>query len=65
MPLKDRDILNTALKSAALIVGDYLEPGSPKDAVVTIKRLIEVLEDPKLSAAIERVERGHGLRVVK
>jgi hypothetical protein len=63
--MKDRDIVTTALKNAALIVGDYLEPGHPKDPVATIKRLIEVLEDPNLSAAIVRVERGQALKVVK
>jgi hypothetical protein len=48
MPLKDRDIVSTALKSAALIVGDHVEPGGPKDPVVTIKRLIEVFGRSKI-----------------
>ena len=63
--MKDRDIVTTALKNAALIVGDYLERGHPKDPVATIKRLMEVLEDPNLSAAIVRADQGKALRVVK
>jgi hypothetical protein len=40
--MKDQAIVVTALNEAALIIGDYLEPG-PKDPIATINRLIEVL----------------------
>jgi hypothetical protein len=48
-----------------LIIGDYLEPGHPRDPVATINRLIEVLDRQKLVAAITRLEKGYGLKVVK
>ena len=62
--MKDQAIVVTALNAAALIIGDYLEPG-PKDPVATINRLIEVLDNQELAAAIERMEKGYGLKVVK
>jgi hypothetical protein len=61
----DQNVVLTALNEAALIIGDYLEPGHPRDPVATINRLIEVLDDQKLAAAIKRMERGYGLKVVK
>jgi hypothetical protein len=62
--MKDQAIVVTALNEAALIIADYLEPG-PKDPVATINRLTEVLDNQELAAAIERMEKGHGLKVVK
>ena len=41
--MKDQEIVLAALHEAALIVGDYLEPGRPRNPVVTINRLIKVL----------------------
>jgi hypothetical protein len=63
--MKDQDIVLAALNEAALIIGDYLEPGHPRDPVATINRLIEVLDNQELAAAIERVEKRDGLKVVK
>jgi hypothetical protein len=40
--MKDQEVVLTALNEAALIIGDYLEPGIPRDPVATINRLIEV-----------------------
>jgi hypothetical protein len=57
--MRDEAIVTTALNEAALIIGDYLEPGS-RDPVATINRLIEVLDNQKLAAAIERMEKGYG-----
>jgi hypothetical protein len=48
-----------------LIIGGHLEPGLPRDPLATIKRLIEVLDSQELAAAITRMEKGHGLSVVK
>jgi hypothetical protein len=61
--MKDQDLVLRALNKAALIVGDYLEPSHPRDPVVTINRLIEVLDDQKLAAAIKRMENGYGLKL--
>jgi hypothetical protein len=62
--MKDQDIINAALNEAALIIGDYLEPGR-RDPLATINRLIQVLDNQKLAAAIERADKGYGLKVVK
>jgi len=63
--MKDHDIVVTALNEAALIIGDYLEPGLPRDPVATINHLIEVLDNQKLAAAMERIEKEYALKVVK
>jgi hypothetical protein len=42
--MKDRDIVLAALNEAALIIGDYLEPGLPRDPAATIHRLVKVLD---------------------
>jgi hypothetical protein len=63
--MKDQAIVTTALNEATLIISDYLKPGLPRDPVATIKRLIEVLEDQELAAAIMRLEKGVGPRVVR
>ena len=57
--MKDQAIVVTALNEAALIIGDHLEPG-PKDPIATINRLIEVLDNQELAAAIERMEKVTG-----
>jgi hypothetical protein len=63
--MNDQAKIQIALSQAALIIADHLEPGPPRDPLATIKRLIEVLDNPELAAAIKRTERGHGLKVVK
>jgi hypothetical protein len=63
--MKDQDVVLTALNEAALIIGDYLEPGLPRDSVATIKRLIEVLDDQKLAVAMERIDKRDSLKVAK
>jgi hypothetical protein len=39
--------------------------GHPRDPVATINHLIQVLDSQKLAAAITRMEKGYGLKVVK
>jgi hypothetical protein len=63
--MNDQAKIQIALAQAALIIADHLEHGLPRDPLATIKRLIEVLDNPELAAAIKRTERGHGLKVVK
>jgi hypothetical protein len=60
----DQAKIQVALSQAILIIADHFEPGLPRDPVATIKRILEVLEDQELAAAISRTERAHGLRVV-
>jgi hypothetical protein len=52
------------LRLAGQIIGEYLEPGL-HDADETLNRLIAVLDSQDLAGAIGRLEKGHGLRVVK
>jgi hypothetical protein len=63
--MTDQDLILAALNEAALIIGDYLEPGIPRDPVATINRLIEVLDNQKLAAAMERIDKRDSLKVAK
>jgi hypothetical protein len=63
--MNDQATIVVALSQAALIIADHFEPGFPRDPLATIKRLLEVLDNPELAAAIKRTERSNGLRVVK
>jgi hypothetical protein len=49
--MNDQAKIQIALSQAALIIADHLEPGLPRDPWATIKRLIEVLDNPALAAA--------------
>jgi hypothetical protein len=63
--MNDEATILIALNEAAFVIADHFEPGFPRDPMATIRRLIDVLDNPELQAAITRRERGHGLRVVK
>ena len=62
--MTDQELLICTLREAGQIICEYLEPG-PRDADETIRRLIAVLDTQDLALAIDRLEKGHGLRVVK
>jgi hypothetical protein len=62
--MTDQEIVVLALRKANRIIAAYLEPG-PHDADETITQLIAVLDNRDLDRAIEWIEKGHGLRVVK
>jgi len=53
-----------ALRRANRIIAAYLESG-PRDADETITQLAAVLDTQELVRAVDRLEKGHGLRVVK
>jgi hypothetical protein len=63
------ELLIAALRKAGTIIAKYLESGAtlaPTDhAQETIRQLIAALDNEDLARAIERLEKGHGLRVVK
>jgi hypothetical protein len=59
-----RMTLNT-LNEAAHIISAYLESSPPGRAEVTLDRLIELLGNQQLADAVDRLEAGFGLRVVK
>jgi hypothetical protein len=62
--MTDQQLLISTVREAGLIIADHLEAGGPS-ALQTLSRLIAVLDNEDLVRAIERLEKGHGLRVVK
>ena len=62
--MTDQQLLISTLHEVGRIIAETLEPGPP-DAEQTLSRLIAVLDTEDLARAIERLEQGHGLRVVK
>jgi hypothetical protein len=62
--MTDQQLLIAAVRKAGNIIAEHLEPRG-RDAVQTLSRLIEVLDNEDLARAIERLEKVHGLRVVK
>ena len=62
--MTDQEQPISTLREAGQIIDEYIEPG-PRDAEQTLSRLIAVLETQDLARAIERLEKGHGLRVVE
>jgi hypothetical protein len=62
--MTDQQLLISTLRKASRIISEYLEPGS-RDTAETLNRLIAVLDTEDLARAVERLEEGHGLRVVK
>jgi len=62
--ITDQELVLSALRQVGLIIAEHLELGRP-DADETITRLTAVLDTTELADAIDRLERGFGLRVIK
>ena len=62
--MTDQELIFFALRQVGMIVAEHLE-SSKSDADEIITQLIAVLDTEELAAAMNRVERGFGLRVVK
>jgi hypothetical protein len=62
--MTDQELLFSTLREAGRIISEYIEPG-PRDAEQTLSRLIAALDSQDLARAMERLEKGHGLQVVK
>ena len=62
--MTDQELIFSALRQVGLIVAEHLESGA-RDADEAITQLIAVLDTQELADAINRVERGYGLRAVK
>jgi hypothetical protein len=62
--MTDQELVFSALRQVGLIVAEHLEAGA-SDADEVITQLIAVLDTPNLAAAMNRLERGYGLRAVK
>lgn len=61
----DQKLTLDALNGAAHIISEYLESAPPGDPQATLDRLIELLGNQKLADAVDRLEAGFGLRIVK
>jgi hypothetical protein len=61
--MTDQELIFSALRQIGLIVAEQLETGTDADEAIT--RLVTVLDTQELADAMNRVERGFGLRVVK
>lgn len=62
--MTDQQLLISTVREAGQIIADHLAAGGPS-ALRTLSRLIAVLDNEDLARAIERLEKGHGLRVIK
>ena len=62
--MTDQELVLSALRQVGLIIAEHLELGVT-DADETITQLVKVLDTKELADAINRLERGFGLRVVK
>jgi hypothetical protein len=60
-----QQLLISAVRKAGHILAEHIEPGARRDADETIAQLAAVLDNEDLTRALERLEKGHGLRVVK
>ncbi|MGO8913796.1 MAG: hypothetical protein ACLQDM_31355 [Bradyrhizobium sp.] len=62
--MTDQDLIFCALRQVGVIIAEHLESAS-SDADEVVSQLIAVLDTEELAAAMNRVERRSGLRVVK
>lgn len=61
----DQKLTLDALNEAAHVISEYLESAPPGDPQKTLDQLIELLGNQKLAEAVDRLEAGFCLRVVK
>jgi hypothetical protein len=62
--MTDQELVVATLRQVGLIIAEQLEPGT-YDADEAITQLVAVLDTQELADAMNRLERGYGLRVVK
>ena len=62
--MPDQELILAALRQVGLIIAEHLELRIT-DVDETITQLVAVLDSKELADAINRLERGFGLRVVK
>ena len=63
--MTDQQLAVQALRKAGRVIAEYLEPGHRPDAIETLTRLVAILDTQELAAAVDRMEKGFGLKVVK
>jgi hypothetical protein len=62
--MTDQESIFATLRQVGSIIAEHLESG-PRDADEVITQLVALLDTPQLAAAMNRVERGYGLRIVR
>jgi hypothetical protein len=62
--MTDQELIFATLRQVGSIIAEHLESG-PRDADEVITQLVALLDTPQLAAAMNRVERGYGLRIVR
>jgi hypothetical protein len=62
--MTDQELVSSALRQVGLIIAEHLE-SKVSEADETISHLVAVLDTKELADAINRLERGYGLRVIK
>jgi hypothetical protein len=61
--MTDQELIVSALRQVGVIVAEHLESGA--DADESISQSVALLDTQELADAVDRVDRGFGLRVVK
>ncbi|NOJ43117.1 hypothetical protein [Bradyrhizobium australiense] len=64
MNTPDQDIILRAMEDARRILGEYIAPG-PRDATLTVHRLITVLDRDEVVHALDRMKKRRTLRLVE
>jgi len=64
LAMTDQELVLSALRQVGVIIAEHLEL-KQSDAEEAITQLVAVLDTAELADAINRLERGFGLRVIK
>jgi hypothetical protein len=59
----DLQTVLTAVELALRILGEYIQPGS-RDATITVKRLLDTLDDRDVEKALDHLRRRQIIRLV-
>lgn len=62
--MTDQELVLATLRQVGSIIAEHLEAAT-SDADEVVTQLVAVLDTQELADAINRLERGYGLRVVK
>jgi hypothetical protein len=62
--MTDREVVIQAIEEAKRILAEYIEPGR-RDAVATVKALLDLLDRREVGAALNRLKAGYGLYEVR
>ncbi len=52
----DHEIVVDAVQAARRVLGEYIDPLQPRDATVTIDRLLGLLDNRDVEAALTRID---------